>query len=134
MRWKRLVGKPWNNTNKKLEYNWDVKKTLTTHEIQIALHDNGFSYRGAEELAEYLEQLEQDTGEEMELDVLAFRGEYSEYDSLQDWAQDYFSDWKNDLDIEEEDEEDEIDEKIRTYLTYNTQFMEFDGGIIVQNF
>jgi hypothetical protein len=111
-----------------------MKKTLTTHEIQMALHDNGFSYRGAEELAEYLEQLEQDTGDEMELDVVAFRCEYSEYDSLQDWAQDHFSDWKNDLDIEEEDDEDEIDEKIRTYLTYNTQLIEFDGGIIVQDF
>lgn len=112
-----------------------MKKTLTTHEIQMALYTAGFSYRGAEELAEYLEQLEEDLGEEIELDAVAIRSEYSEFDSFQDWAQDYFGDsWKDEINVDEDEEDDEIDERIKDYLNDHTQLIEFQGGIIVQDF
>lgn len=101
----------------------------------MELHNAGFSYRGAEEFAEYLEQLEEDLGEEIELDVVAIRCDYSEFDSFQDWAQDYFGDsWKDEINVDEDEEDDEIDERIKDYLNDHTQLIEFQGGIIVQDF
>lgn len=112
-----------------------MKKTLTTHEIQMELHTAGFSYRGAEELAEYLEQLEEDLGEDIELDAVAIRCDYSEFDSFQDWAQGYFGDsWKDEINVDEDEEDDEIDERIKDYLNDHTQLIEFQGGIIIQDF
>jgi hypothetical protein len=114
-----------------------MKKTLTTYDIADALKqdDNAnWSYKGAQALAEYLEQCEEDTGEEMELDVVAIRCDFAEYQSLQEWAEDYFYDWKADLGIEESDDEDDIDGKIRQHIEDNGQLIEFDGGIIVSSF
>ena len=71
-----------------------MKTTLNTHDITNALlNDNNaaWSYTGAKALAEYLEQYEEDCGIELELDVVAFRCEYSEYNSLEEWAHSYFS-------------------------------------------
>ena len=115
-----------------------MKETLTTNEIADRLfrdENAGFSYNGAKALAEYLEQLEEDTGEEMEFDRVAIRCDYSEHASLQDWAADYFSgDWKDSLCIDPEDSEDENDEAIRDYIRDHGSLIEFDGGIIVSSF
>ena len=48
-----------------------------------------FSYVGLLALYDYLEQLGDDTGEEMELDVIALCCEYAEYDSLAEFREDY---------------------------------------------
>ena len=66
-----------------------MKTTLTTNQIADALKaDNNanWSWNGSNALAEYLENYEEETGEEMELDIVAFRCTYSEYESLQDWV------------------------------------------------
>jgi hypothetical protein len=113
-----------------------MKKTLTTHEIAEELYGAGFTYSAADALAEHLEQLEEDLGQEMELDAVEIRCDYSEFTSFQDWAQDYFGDsWKDDIGIDEDEEdEDEIDEEIKDYLNDNSEFIEFDGGIVVRDF
>jgi hypothetical protein len=115
-----------------------MKETLNTYEIADRLfrdENASFSYAGAHALAEYLEQLEEDTGEEMEFDRVAIRCDYSEHSSLVDWAGDYFSgDWKESLSIEPEDSEDENDEAIRDYIRDHGTLIEFDGGIIVSSF
>ena len=64
-------------------------------------------------MAEYLEEYEESTGQEMELDVVAIRCDFSEYSSLQAWAEDYFTDWKKDLSIEDDADEDDIESAIR---------------------
>ena len=59
-----------------------MKQTLTTYDIAEALvndEDGGWSRAGAFAMAEYLEQYEEDTGEELDLDVVAIRCDYSEY-------------------------------------------------------
>ena len=48
-----------------------------------------FSYEGLEALYNYLEQLSEDIGEDIELDVIAICCEYAEYDSLEEVLKDY---------------------------------------------
>tara|TARA_R110000823_G_scaffold151271_1_gene282122 strand:+ start:442 stop:723 length:282 start_codon:yes stop_codon:yes gene_type:complete len=50
---------------------------------------NNFSYDGLKALFEYLEDYEEDTGEEIELDVIALCCDYAEYDSLNEYNDDY---------------------------------------------
>jgi hypothetical protein len=50
---------------------------------------NNFSYDGLKALFEYLEEYEEDTGEEIELDVIALCCDYMEYDSLNEYNRDY---------------------------------------------
>jgi hypothetical protein len=117
-----------------------MKKTLTTHDIANELkNDNNanWSWAGALALAEYLEELESDTGEEIEFDRVAIRCDFSEYSSLQEWATDYFGGEdkaKEELCIEEYMPEDQKDDKIREYINDNGALIEFDGGIIVSSF
>jgi hypothetical protein len=114
-----------------------MKKTLSTTEAaQFLINDENanWSRAGAYALIEYLEQLEEDTGEEIEFDAVALRCDYSEYESLQEWANDYFVDWRSDLIIEEEDGDDDIDDEIRRYIQDHGTLIEFEGGIIVSSF
>ena len=116
-----------------------MKTTLTTsHAAEILSNDeySSFSRLGAYALVEYLEELEDSTGEEMEFDAVAIRCDFAEYDSLQEWAHDHFSNALEELgfDETEENDDDEIDEKIREYIQDRGQLIEFDGGVIVSNF
>ena len=59
-----------------------------------------FSRAGLFALYDYLEQLEDDIGEEIELDVIALCCEYAEYDSLAEFREDYGEDYNTMQDIE----------------------------------
>ena len=50
---------------------------------------DNFSYDGLKALFEYLEEYEEGTGEEVELDVIALCCDYAEYDSLSEYNADY---------------------------------------------
>ena len=110
-----------------------MKNTLTTNQVADALYDDknaGWTYAGAKALAEYLEELEDDMGEEMELDVVAVRCEFTEYESATEAAADYVD---KDEPFEGETEED-LEKASLEYLQERTQVVEFDGGIIIQQF
>lgn len=123
-----------------------MKTTLSTSDIARALKSDenaAWSWNGAKALAEYLEQLEEDTGEEIELDVCAIRCDFSEYESLESWAGDYFRNQADavgklsltlgeDGSIDEDSEE--IDDLIRSYIQDHGTLIEFDGGVIVSSF
>ena len=124
-----------------------MKMTLNTYDIANALLQDSYAKwtsGGAFALAEYLEKLEADIGEETELDVVAIRCDFSEYASLQDWAAEYFTDSKQaadslglDLDMDGETweaDEDEVEDAIRIHIQNEGQLIEFDGGIIVSSF
>ena len=117
-----------------------MKTTLSTSaaaEILANDENSSFSRLGAYALVEYLEQLEEDCGEEIEFCHVAIRCDYSEYKSLQEWAHDYFSNAWEEMGIDEseaEERDSEFDEKIREYIQDHGQFIEFDGGIIVSSF
>ena len=57
-------------------------------------YKNNFSYEGLHALFEYIEQVEEDIGEEFEFDMVGICCDYSEYDSLKDFNADYSNDDK----------------------------------------
>ena len=116
-----------------------MKKTLTQYDIAEELMNDinaAWTRAGAFALAEYFEQIEMDTNEELDFDAVAIRCDFSQYESLQDWAHDYFSNaWQEmGFDESEEIDDDDFDEKIREYIQDNGQLIEFNGGIIVSSF
>ena len=116
-----------------------MKKTLTQYDIAEELMNDlnaNWTRAGAFALAEYFEQIEMDTNEELDFDAVAIRCDFSQYESLQDWAHDYFSNaWQEmGFDESEEIDDDDFDEKIREYIQDNGQLIEFNGGIIVSSF
>ena len=52
-------------------------------------YKNQFSYEGLKALFEWFEELENDIGEEMELDVVAICCDFTEYESLKEYNEDY---------------------------------------------
>jgi len=120
-----------------------MKTTLSTTEAaEILIADTcaRWSRAGAFALVEYLEQLEEDTGEEMEFDRVAIRCDFSEYDSALDAAEDYG--WSREASILDDDDNirpddevlDEDNELALKWLENRTSVIEFDGGVIIQNF
>jgi len=61
-----------------------MKTTLSTYEIVNILRQD-FTYEAAKALAEYYEELERDTGEEMEMDRVAIRCDWTEYESAEEF-------------------------------------------------
>jgi hypothetical protein len=116
-----------------------MKTTLSTSaaaEILASDENSSFSRLGAYALVEYLEELEDSTGEEMEFDSVAIRCDFAEYASLTDWAEDYFAgdNWRDDVKCDYDADDDTLDEKIREYIQDHGQLIEFSGGIIVSSF
>ena len=91
-------------------------QTINFHAFQQAFQDcnrsENFSYEGLRVLFDHIEEYEQETGEEIELDVIALCCEYYE-DTTENIAESFM------VDIEGMDEE-EADEEVREYLDKNT--------------
>ena len=71
-----------------------MKQTITESQFINAFkswdtYKNQFSYDGLKALFEWFEELENDTGEEMELDVVAICCDFTEYESLKEYNEDY---------------------------------------------
>lgn len=69
-----------------------MKKTINLHQFREAFKEirpDNFSSAGLKALFEYFKEYEEETGEEVELDVIAICCEFSEYESLEDFQQDY---------------------------------------------
>ena len=80
--------------------------------------DNHFSYDGLKTLYDYLEQYGEETGEEVELDVIALCCEFTEYQDIKEFQGDYGEEYE---DIES--------------IEYNTLVLPIDDeGFIVQDF
>ena len=109
-----------------------MKKTISEHEFLNefrATRPDNFSYEGLKALFEYLEDFKQDTGEEIELDVIAICCEFSEHSSATEAAENY-----SDFEIDGEGDEEEAEEKALDFLEERTQVIVFDGGVIIQDF
>ena len=55
------------------------------------LRPSNFSYEGLIALYDYLENFEEDTDEKIELDVISFCCDYSEWDNLEEYKKSYSS-------------------------------------------
>lgn len=123
--------------------NTKMKQTLTTRQAADILsrdENNSFTYDGALALVEYLETMESDLDSEIELDVVALRCDFSQWDSLREWAEDYYgtdragNGWRWHLDIAEDADEDEADKIIQKFIEERGTLIEFGAGIIVSAF
>lgn len=92
-----------------------------------------FSYDGLRVLFDYFEEIEADTGEEMELDVISICCEYNEL-STSDIIREYSIDITDSEGDPITDEED-LEELVRDYLIDNTYIVgEVPGGFVFQVF
>ena len=116
-----------------------MKKTLSTDQIVqnlLADHNANWSRVGAYALAEYLEEIEQESGEEMEFDSCAIRCDFAEHSSLSEWASDYFAkgEAERSLGIEGDDDDETKNRKTRDFILDHGTLLEFCGGVIVSQF
>jgi hypothetical protein len=99
-----------------------IIKTIDLYDFRRAFSDydraNQFSYEGLEALFEWLDELSTDTGTPYELDVIGLCCEFTEYSDFSEIQETYSL-----TDIESI-------EDLRDY----TSVIEFDGGIIIQDF
>lgn len=97
-----------------------MKTTIDLHDFRDAFHrmnraDN-FSHDGLRVMFEYLEELERDIGEEIELDVIALCCDYSE-DTIENIAENYR------LDLPECEDDEERAEAVRELLYENGAYV-----------
>jgi hypothetical protein len=108
-----------------------MKTTLSTSEaadLLLADDNAGWTYAGARALVEYLEDLKDDTGEEIEFDAVALRCDFSEYPNAREAAEE--CGWEPD----EGADSDDAEEAALKWLTDRTTVITFNGGVIIQQF
>lgn len=87
-----------------------------------------WSWNGAEALVKYLEELEDDIGKPIVLDTVAIRCDYSGYESSLEAAKHY------DFIPFDDEDEDDLEAEALKYLEDRTTVIQFEGGIIIQQF
>ena len=99
-----------------------MKTILSTSEIADALHKySQMSYEASFAMADYLEEYEESTGEEIQLDPVAIRCEFTEYESAIEAAAQYTSEFTTETAALE-------------YLEDHTTVISNDSGVIIQDF
>lgn len=111
-----------------------VQNINNVHQFREAFRLAGrmdqFSYEGLEVLFDYLEELSEDTGEAIELDVIALCCEYYE-SSIEELIDNY----NIDMSEVDKDDPDSIIEVVRGYLENNTSVCgEVDDGFVYAAF
>jgi hypothetical protein len=95
-----------------------VTKSEFIHAFDKMNRSNNFSYEGRAVLYDFLTELEEETGQEQELDVIAFCVDFTEYSSLEEFQQDHGEEYESFEDIQNE-----------------TMFIPIDGeSFIIQQF
>ena len=110
-----------------------MKETLTSSNACHMLYqdDNaGWSWDGAKAMIEYLEQLEEDLGVDIEFDPVAIRCEYTEYETAQEVLENY----SPDFDYDEDDDDDERETAAIEWLSNRTTVIVFTSGVIIEDF
>ena len=102
-----------------------MKTTVSFNEFVDTFRNYGressFSYAGKRALFDYLEELEDDCGMDIELDVVALDCEYCEYESAIEACKEYGG-------------PSYTEEGSLEWLRYHTQVIAFNGGVIIQSF
>ena len=87
-----------------------------------------FSYAALRALFDHIEEMEDGTGEEYELDVIALCCEWQEFKTALEAAVEYG------FDEGEDEDEDAREEAALDWLQEQTQVVDFDGGVLVMGF
>jgi hypothetical protein len=108
-----------------------MKTTVSFYSFRdqfTAIRPKNFTYEGLTALWEYLEEYEESTGEELELDDIAICCDFSE-DSWENIASNY------DIDLSGAELGGEKYEIVKTYLEDQGAFVgEVDGGFVYRDF
>ena len=108
-----------------------MKQTVDFYEFRRSfelIRPDNFSREGLEVLWDYLEQWEAETGEELELDVIALCCEFSE-DIVENIAASY------DIDLEGLESDEEKEQAVADYLTDNGAYVgHVSGGFVYRDF
>lgn len=108
-----------------------MKTTVTLNDFRNAfnaIRPNNFSYEGLEQLFNYFESYEDDTGEQIELDVIAICCEYQE-STIEEIVNSY------DIELDPDDDTQVNFDKVFAYLADNTSVIgHTDDSIIFQSF
>ena len=110
---------------------------LTTWEIADRLKNDdnaAWTSSGSYALAEYLERFEEDTGEEMELDIVAIRCEFSEHANATAAAKELLTEDERQEITEDCTDEDEEEAAFLEYFRERETVIEHDDGIIIQSY
>jgi len=102
----------------------EMKQTINSYDFHRGfekLRPDNFSYNGLDALFNFLEEWEEDTGETTEFDVISICCDYSEYKNAAEAVKDYSG-------------EEMTEEEALEYLQDRTTIIEFNGGIIIQNY
>ena len=115
-----------------------MKQSINEYQFRdafMSIRPDNFSYEGLGVLFDYLEQLGDDIGEEIELDVIAICCDYSEmsYDDIVDeYIRHDDTAWE---DIRDEKDEGDRNEYILEWLQDRTQVITVDDDtVIIQQF
>jgi hypothetical protein len=107
-------------------------QTITKYDFTEAFKRMGrgdqFSYAGLQSLFDHLEELEEEDGIGMELDVIALCCDYEEWDTALDTAIEYGF---NPGEYSDKEEEDMLDDALE-YLNDRTSVIHVGDGIIIQ--
>lgn len=100
-----------------------MKQTINFYDFRDAFHKAGrgnqFTYSGLRAIFDYIEEYEEGTGEEIELDVIALCCEYTEYENIAEFWLEYDQEDYPDIDA----------------IEYNTQVIMIDEeAFIMANF
>ena len=107
----------------------EINKSQFVEQFNAIRPDN-FSYAGLSAFYDWLEELSEGTGEEYNLDVIALCCEFSEYES----ARGCVETCGYDCDFSTCDDNEEREEVALDYLRDETMLIEFEGGVIIQDF
>ncbi|MDL2272819.1 hypothetical protein LJC23_07310 [Desulfovibrio sp. OttesenSCG-928-I05] len=118
-----------------------MKTTVTNYDFHRAFADmnrqNNFSPAALDGLFEYFEMLEEDMGEELELDVIAICCEYTEYESVEEFITTYSSEWPDTWEqckAENEDEADALVEFLEKLAEYTQVVWHDDASFVIADF
>ncbi len=110
------------NKNNQSDVYGGIVKTIDLYEFRRAFSDydraDQFSYEGLGALFEWLDELSADTDTPYELDVIGLCCEFTEYSDLAEIQETYSLTDINSIEM----------------LSFYTVVIEFDGGIIIQDF
>jgi hypothetical protein len=104
-----------------------MKTTVSVYDFREAFQKtrpNQFSYSGLGDLFEYLENYEEDTGQEIELDVISICCDFSE-DNWKDIADSY------DIDLSNCDDDEQKQQAVADYLCDQGQYVSTVGESFV---
>ena len=106
-----------------------MRQTVDEYDFKNAFRaqrPDNFTWGGLSALYDHLIELENDTGEELELDVIAICSDYSEYKDFDEIKEAYDVEVSGRFMVEDE---------VKAYLRYEgSAIIEHDEGVIIQNF